>query len=349
MAIPRPALSRTFDRRNINSEESNGASSTHSGLSTPKTLPEPMRFHTLRGQASILSLLISDSRIFAGTQDGDLLVWSLESYELLATIHAHQGGLLSLYISSDHKLLFSSGGDALVNIWDTSTFQRLYSIWSTYDIGDVFCVVYSSELQTVYLGAQNTSISWYDFSEKDLRPSPNLTSHPSLRNDRFFDSKGPGGVCTPRSVSADEGAKGGRGLDIDREHIVQYAHYGYVYCMILSPSIHNRHHTGETLISGGGDGSIKLWSIDPSAQGSIIERNSLMHGDTSILTLALDGTLLYSGRLEGDVDVWDLDTCQLIWTLKEHAEDVLTISVGHNLVFTGSSNGIAKVWPFHDS
>lgn len=102
-------------------------------------------------------------------------VWSLDTYELLATISAHGGSVLSLFVSPDKKLLFSSAGDAIVNVrypplpthvgyaytaqvWCTASFDRLYSLFSTYDVGDVFCVTYSAGLQTVYLGAQNTSI-----------------------------------------------------------------------------------------------------------------------------------------------------------------------------------------------
>lgn len=101
-------------------------------------------------------------------------VWSLETYELLASIAAHRGSILCLFLSADGKLLLSSGGDAIVNvgalqylhvawtdigqIWSPSTLKRLFSIYSKYDVGDVFCVVYSVKLQTVYLGAQNTSI-----------------------------------------------------------------------------------------------------------------------------------------------------------------------------------------------
>jgi hypothetical protein len=36
--------------------------------------------------------------------------------------------------------------------------KELYIIYSTFDIGDVFSVVYCQSLQTIYLGAQNTSI-----------------------------------------------------------------------------------------------------------------------------------------------------------------------------------------------
>lgn len=101
-------------------------------------------------------------------------VWSLETYELLFSVVAHAGSILCLFLSADSKLLISSAGDAIVNVrypplrcsaytntsqvWCPETLKRLYSIYSKYDVGDVFCVVYSVELQTVYLGSQNTSI-----------------------------------------------------------------------------------------------------------------------------------------------------------------------------------------------
>ncbi|KAL9126819.1 MAG: hypothetical protein Q9217_004193 [Psora testacea] len=322
--------------------------------------PKPVLFHTIKGQASILSLLISDSKIIAGTQDGDLLLWSLETYHLLASVHAHRGSLLGLCLSDDGKLLFSSAGDALVNVWDTSTLQRLYSIYSKYDVGDVFCVAYSSALQSVYLGAQNTSIQWYDLSRKDLRPPPDPLLHPSHRNHRFFDSKGPTGVSTPRPSSADEcRAFGGQELEIDRDHIVQYAHYGYVYCMLLAKGLSHQPQGGETLISGGGDGSIKLWSVDPFAEGAITQSATLQNGDDSVLALAIDGTLLYSGRLGGDVNVWDLDTRQLIRRIfnlhhtnvsewRAHNHLVLASAVfsfnNHELYITGGNDGCIAVW-----
>ena len=120
--------------------------------------PEPTLFHRIKNQGSILTLLVSDSKIFAGTQSGDLLVWSLETFEFLAKVHAHRGSVLCLCLSANRKLLFSSAGDAIVNVWCTSSLTRQYSIYSKYDVGDVFCVVFSTQSQTAYLGAQNTSI-----------------------------------------------------------------------------------------------------------------------------------------------------------------------------------------------
>lgn len=335
-------------KNSSDNDESDAATDVEGRGGAPTTLvnaTSPILFHKIQNQRSILALLVSDSKLYAGTQNGDLLVWSLKTYELLSTVNAHRGSVLCLCLSTDKTLLFSGAGDAIVNVWCTKTLDRLYSIYSAYDVGDVFSVVYSQDLQTVYLGAQNTSIQWYDLSQKDIRPPPDPKLHPSFRNHRFFDSKGPTGVSTPRPLSASETRSfGGQDLEIDREHIIQYAHYGYVYCMLLARGLDADEPDAETLVSGGGDGVVKLWSLNSDESGALSEEISLENGDGSVLSMALDGTVLYTGRLEGDVNVWDLDTRQLIRTVKAQNADVLALAVGYGLLFSGGSNGIAKIF-----
>lgn len=112
--------------------------------------------------------------------------------------------------------------------------------------------------------------------------------------------------------------------------------------MLLSTGLEADDADAETLISGGGDGVVKLWSLDSDESGALSEQISLENGDGSVLSMTLDGTVLYTGRLEGDVNVWDLDTRQLIRTVKAHNADVLALAVGYGLLFSGGSNGIAK-------
>ncbi|KAL9094925.1 MAG: hypothetical protein Q9165_002875 [Trypethelium subeluteriae] len=239
----------------------------------------------------------------------------------------------------------------MVHVWDTKDFRRKYSVFSTYDIGDVFCVSYSSVLQTLYLGAQNTSIQWYDLKEKDSRPSPKSESHPYYRADRFFDSTGPGGLRNPRQVlqidvdptaKARQFTKGSQSLEIDKDNICQFAHYGYVYCMLLSRDVVSGSRDKEVLISGGGDGVIKIWSLDDDHGGQIQELCKLENGrdeGCSVLSIALDGTMLYSGLLDGEVNVWDLETRQLVRSLHAHRDDVLTLTVGGGFLFSGGVFG----------
>ena len=109
------------------------------GVTSPLSIKphRPLLFHKIRNQTSILALLISDSKIYAGTQSGDLLVWyhcgylklfnradfvqvwSLETFELLSNIHAHKSSVLCLNLSADGTLLFTSAGDAIVNVRGT--------------------------------------------------------------------------------------------------------------------------------------------------------------------------------------------------------------------------------------
>lgn len=102
--------------------------------------PEPTLFHKVKNQKSILALAVSESKLYAGTQGGELLVrepdhlvgtcspthhplkvWSLETYELLFSVVAHRGSILCLFLSADKKLLLSSAGDAIVNARDSSS------------------------------------------------------------------------------------------------------------------------------------------------------------------------------------------------------------------------------------
>lgn len=182
-----------------------------------------------------------------------------------------------------------------------------------------------------------------------MRPRPLLASHPSERKDRFFDSAGPGGVQTPRPRGADitlRDAVGGQNLEIDRHDVRQFAHYGYVYCMLLGKGILPQAPEEEVLVSGGGDGRINLWRIDPTKGGAITEAYTLEDGreeGESILSLARDGSFLYSGRFAGEVNVWDLETRQLVRSLKASTGDVLSLSLGGGLLFAGGVEGVVQV------
>lgn len=260
------------------------------------------------------------------------------------TLKGHSGSVLCLCLAAEQSLLFSSAGDAIIQVWHAETFENLYTIYSTFDVGDVFCVAFSSLLQTAWFGAQNTSIQWYDLQKKDRR-RPSLTSHPSKRIHRFFDSKGPGGRCTPRPeedgvVSVASTAM--KMLEVEPSNIVQYAHFGYVYCMLLVPASQIGQGEGEVLLSGGGDGDVKLWSID-DATGGISELQTLRGGDSGVLSMVVKDTLLYCGLTDGEICIWDLDTLQLVRTVKAHCDDVLTLSVKGDCIFSGSASGYVRV------
>ncbi|KAF2670416.1 beta-Ala-His dipeptidase, partial [Microthyrium microscopicum] len=271
-------------------------------------------------------------------------IFGLRTYQKTKTIEAHKGSVLGLCLSQDGRFLVSCASDRFVNVWDATTLAKIYSIYpdKEHDIGDIYCVSFASKLNTFYLGTQNASILWYNLNEKDTRPTPLPTSHPYQREDRFFDSAGPGGVRTPRPEyhknPLDETEV--QNLQIDKRYIHPFAHFGYVYCMLSLRGIVVDDPDEEILVSGGGDGSIKLWRLDARKGGAIKELFQL--GDStgdSISSLALDGTFLISGTAEGKIKVWDLETRQLVKNLRANIGDVLALSVGEGCLFAAGSSG----------
>lgn len=139
---------------------------------------------------------------------------------------------------------------------------------------------------------------------------------------------------------------GGQDLQIDGQDIQQFAHFGYVHCMLLGQGILPEAPSEEVLVSGGGDGRINLWRIDPNHGGAISLICTLEDGreeGESILSLAREGSFLYSGRFNGEVNVWDLETRQLVRSLKASTGDVHTLTLGSRVLYAGGKSGVVQV------
>ncbi|CAG8620827.1 14252_t:CDS:2, partial [Acaulospora colombiana] len=93
--------------------------------------------------------------------------------------------VLSLACSKHY--IFSGSQNPHIQVWDTKKLKCLYLIQSSHDIGDLFSVVYSDSLETLYIGCQNTSIQSFDLSVKDkYRTTQPLNA---CKNSKFFDAK----------------------------------------------------------------------------------------------------------------------------------------------------------------
>lgn len=327
---------------------------------SPEDCPDSMPdlIHKLKHDSSVLALAVSDEYIFAGTHNGEILVWSLGSFQLVQTIQAHKRTVLCLFLSTaaDTPLLFSSAGDPVVSVWCAKTFKRLYEIYSNHDVGDMFTVAYSAQHEMVFIGAQDTTIQWVNLKDPKRRVPHDSERHPSRRHHRFFDSKAVGGTSTPRR-NDDRWSLIPRSqavLEIETSAIQQFAHYGYVYCMLVAkgPTVLVDPEE-EVLVSGGGDGTIKLWRLSGDVEeyedgettdGSIKEIMVLGEDDSeSVMSLAIDESFLYAGKLHGLIELWDLDTKQKLRVIKSHEGDIMTVQMGWGLLWSAASFGSACV------
>lgn len=342
-----------------------------------ETFHQPRRLQELKHDDTVMTVAVSDKYIFAGTHTGEISVWSLATFELVKRFQAHKRHIERLVLSDtaaspdapSRPILVSTAGDAIVSVWCPNTFARLYEIYWLDHIGDVFSCAYSAEQDMLYIGAQNTSIQWIRLGDPDRRVSPDNDNHPSKRFDPFFDSKAVGGKSTSRRKDRRETLipPANETLEIYRSSIGRNIHTGFIYCMILAkgPTVLVGAEE-EVLITGGGEGCIKMWQIqkdkkyDDMEEWAAWEKREIMClGDEdaqSIFTLAIDGSFLYSGKKRGVIELWDLDTKQKLRVIKDHRGvnfrngdlingDIMSLHMAWGYLWSGATTGTAAVSP----
>lgn len=249
-----------------------------------------------------------------------LQVWDKHSFTLKQTLLGHTGSVLALEYAGDKEWLFSSSGTASlffvcltrvyfhpgdstirvsthnhvvltlksakacrdIQIWSTITLDPLYVLvpYLETGAGDLFSLAWSSILQTIFIGCQNTSLQWHTFHDPishagssvsicDISSSTSSASTPAgaRKAHKFFDSY-PQYERKPADIFANNGVVRRGSPDSDRysdalasqaqvfievSNVIDSAHYGYVYCMTILGS-------GESvqLATGSGDESVKV-------------------------------------------------------------------------------------------
>lgn len=81
------------------------------------------------------------------------------------------------------------------------------------------------------------------------------------------------------------------------------------------------HMRGDTLVTGGSDGSVRVWSLE-----RMCPIHRLAAHDNSVTSLQFDDTRVVSGGSDGRVKVWDIKTGQLVRELISPAEAVWRVA-----------------------
>ncbi|KAK9450760.1 uncharacterized protein V1518DRAFT_411636 [Limtongia smithiae] len=267
-------------------------------------------------------------------------VYDPQTFQLVATLTGHGGSVLCLNVSLKRRLLFSGATDSILKIWHIDTLQELYTLYSVFDIGDIFAVLYSETLNTVFFGSQNASIQWCSLTAIDRHILQDTSGLPSNRFSKFFDSAGPGGK-TPEQIAKSDVAVPNSLIELPYRNVVTYAHNGFVYSLqSYQPPLAAGIYPEETLLSGGGDGFVNWW----------VMRNGTLHklrsfeNKNSVLCMTVLDTFLYCGLTNGAIALWDLDAFQLVRTIQAHNSDILSITTYASCIFTGSATGYLRKW-----
>ncbi|MCC5607549.1 serine/threonine protein kinase [Nostoc sp. CHAB 5834] len=113
-------------------------------------------------------------------------------------------------------------------------------------------------------------------------------------------------------------------------------HENSVLSVAISPD-------GKTIVSSGGDSTIKLWNF---ATGKQISSLNAYSQQVNVVAISPDGKTLVSGSDDNTIKIWNLATRKQIRTLTGHSDSVhaLAISADSETLVSGSDDNTIKVW-----
>jgi di- and tripeptidase len=138
-------------------------------------------------------------------------------------------------------------------------------------------------------------------------------------------------------------SRDGQCLHFSRANYTPFAHRAHVYAMLLVKGAFHHDPEEELLISGGGDGTIKLWSIDNLEKEGLMLLDKFKNEGLGVLSMAYSDTFLYVGFTNAKVHVYSLDSMQLVHRLEVRCGDIGAIEVIGGKTFCGGSGGYIKV------
>jgi WD40 repeat protein len=242
------------------------------------------------GAASLLAL---------AAKDGTVQLWDAWSGQQLSVWKAHQKGAKSIAFSPDSLWLASTGGDAMVRLWDVEALAK-HSTEAAVPLAEMIGGAFT--IPDVSFSPDGSLVASVDIHDIRLRDPATQRLVRTLRGDTsiFRIAFSPDG----RQLAA---AEMGNALSLwDVEiGLLQgrwFASEGqagdaktFLWGLAFSPD-------GSRLAAGGSDGMVTEWE---AASGELVQRFQAHERAVTSLAFSPDGELLASGSLDSGLKIWN--------------------------------------------
>ena len=146
-------------------------------LATQTVKPLPSYHGILEGRVPCVSLSPDRQRVALGFNSGDIQILEIATGRIVATFHAHDGGVGSVMFSPRGDKLVSGGRDKSVAVWEVQTQKKLQS--SPEHRGSVCAVAMSSNGSMLASGCNANTIRFWNADDL-TQLLPSVSYHESV-------------------------------------------------------------------------------------------------------------------------------------------------------------------------
>jgi WD40 repeat protein/transcriptional regulator with XRE-family HTH domain len=317
--------------------------------------------------------------IAVGDSNGNIYLWNISTTQLLATFSGHIGWVWSVAFSPDGKTLASSSSDSSVRLWDVQSGSCLQVL--TEHKGCVWSVSFSADGQQLASCSDDKTVRLWNLQGQCLRVlkghtqsvyavhfAPDEQTLASSSHDttiRVWDARNgnclsvlqghtSGIRCVQYSPDGQLLASGCRDgsirlwsnyLSPDRQpkpHVINssakllHGHTDFVWDIAFSPD-------GRLLVSGGLDGTLRLWNVQDGQSIDILEGHK---HDVYGLAISADSQLLVSAGKDHTVRLWHLQSGRNLKTLRGYTGGIhsLSLSSDDQMLASSGQNEMIQLW-----
>ena len=285
---------------------------------------------------TVISVKFSpDGKLLAvGDVKGDINIWEVANYQLVAVCQGHTNKVWSIAFSPDRNTLVSSSEDKTVKIWDVHTGQCLQTLQGHTD--RVFSVTFSPQGNKIASASDDLSVRLWDFKKNKC-----LTLLGHMNGVRSIAFSPDGKILV--SGSEDKTLKT---WDVETGEYLQTleGHTDRIWSVVFSPTL-EQEDLGRIVASGSDDKTVRIWDIRTGQCLKILKGHK-----NWIWSVAFspEGNTIVSASDDLTVKIWDVHTGECLKTLKGHTDRIWSVAFSPDgeAIASGSDDQTIKIWNF---